>query len=73
MNSVIQDGWTRNVVTYWRHSDIPGWVVRVGRGPLVMKTPEGETVTDNEGKPWRFKTLDDAYEFAKRALDPEGA
>lgn len=70
--TLTQDGWKRDMVAYWSHPDLPGWEVAVGQGSIHMFTPEGEAVTDNEGNAWEFNTLDEAYEFAKLALDPEG-
>lgn len=67
------DGWRLlNTATRWTHIDIPGWLITENTtGTVTMTTPEGFQVTDRFGDAWQFMSKLDAYEFAKRAIEPE--
>lgn len=69
----LKDWVLEGLYTSWTHPDIEGWLVTAnGRGTYTMTTPEGATVMDRFGDPWRFQSRQDAYQFAVRAMAPEG-
>lgn len=71
----VTNGWrmSMRIETTFEHPELVGWKVTQLNSEITMTTPEGELVHDRFGKPWQFQSLEDAYQFAVRAMDSEGA